>query len=56
MIKEYRKRASDYKDNFFIWNGKRLDAFYSSTLEEIGISNLQRIFVEPTGNLKGKNQ
>ena len=56
LIKEYRKRASDYKDNFFIWNGKILDAFSSSTLEEIGISNLQRIFVEPMGNLKGKNQ
>ena len=52
IIKEYRRKTNDFKENFFILNGKRLDPLSSSTIKEIGIHNLQLIYVEKIGSLK----
>ena len=53
MIKEYRRITNDFKENCFIFNGKRLDPLSSSTIKEIGIPGLQVIIkVETIGKLK----
>ena len=45
MIKEYRRKTNDFKEIYFILNGKILDPLSSSTIKEIGIPNFQTIDV-----------
>ena len=53
VIKRYRQRASDYKDNYFLLNGKALDPSSKLSLDNIGVSNFSYITVSPKHNVIG---
>ena len=52
MINEYRRKTNDFEENYFIFNGKRLDPLSTSTIEEMGILNFQIIYIQRIGGLK----
>ena len=51
----YREKSKDYNENFFLFNGQKLDEHSTSTLQEQGIMNWSVIRVQVIGSLKGGN-
>ena len=47
LIKRYREKTQDFKDNWFIFDNKNLNEFLSSSLIELGITDVSQIIVSP---------
>ena len=49
LIQEYKIKANDFGENAFVFNGQKIDPLSSSTISEVGISDLNTITVYPKG-------
>ena len=52
VIKKYREKSKDHNENFFLFNGRKIDEYSSSSLGEIGVVNGSEITVQTIGNIK----
>ena len=50
IIEKYKFKASDYSDNHYLWNGKRLNDFVNSTVIKLNIIDRSLIFVDKIGS------
>ena len=54
IIKKYREKANDFRENNFLFNDKRLTDNQNSTLFEIGVGDGSVIKVAPIRTLEGR--
>ena len=53
LIDEYRRKSNDANENLFLCDGMVIDPLSSSTIEEIGLKDLNTIIVCKKNDLKG---
>ena len=47
LIEKYRNKANDYDDNIYLFNGKQLNDYLDSTLNDLGLGSHIKITVSP---------
>ena len=45
LIEKYRNKANDYHDNIYLFNGKQLNDYLDSTLNDLGLGSNIKITV-----------
>ena len=47
LIEKYRNKANDYGDNIYLFNGKQLNDYLDSTLNDLGLGSNTKIIISP---------